>query len=169
MNGLDKLPRGTNRSHLVAFLSGLLFAVGLGVAGMTNPHKVLNFLDLFGDWDPSLALVMGGAILVYASVYRRLKGKSAPRFADRFHLPTKKDVDTRLVVGSLLFGVGWGIAGFCPGPAIVAATGGSAPVLAFFAAMVVGMLAQGVFARRIDAARTARSAKGEPDVAGCNC
>ena len=141
------------RSHVVAFVSGLLFAIGLGVAGMTNPNKVLNFLDVFGDWDPSLALVMAGAILVYAPVYRRIKGEAAPKFAERFHWPTKQDVDAKLVVGSILFGIGWGIAGFCPGPAIVAASTGQASTLAFFAAMVLGMLAQGVVARRLEQRR----------------
>ena len=141
------------RSHVVAFISGLLFAIGLGVAGMTNPHKVLNFLDVFGDWDPSLALVMAGAILVYAPVYRRIKGEAAPKVAERFHWPTKQDVDAKLVVGSILFGIGWGIAGFCPGPAIVAASTGQASTLAFFAAMVLGMLAQGVVARRLEQRR----------------
>jgi uncharacterized protein len=130
------------RAHIVAFFSGLLFAIGLGVAGMSNPYKVLNFLDLFGDWDPSLALVMAGAILVYAPVYKRLKGKDAPKFAERFHWPTKQDIDVKLVVGSILFGIGWGTAGFCPGPAIVAVTSGKPSVLAFFAAMVLGMLGQ---------------------------
>lgn len=144
------------RSHVVAFVSGLLFAIGLGIAGMTNPHKVLNFLDVFGDWDPSLALVMGGAILVYAPVYRLLKGKSAPKFGEQFHWPTKQDVDRELVIGSILFGIGWGIAGFCPGPAVVAAVtvvSGHGPTLAFFAAMVLGMLAQGALARRLAARR----------------
>jgi uncharacterized membrane protein YedE/YeeE len=141
------------RSYVVALLSGLLFAIGLGLAGMTNPHKVLNFLDLFGAWDPSLALVMGGAILVYAPVYRRLKGKASPKFGERFHWPSKQDVDAKLVIGSILFGIGWGIAGFCPGPAIVAVTGGGASVLAFFAAMVLGMLAHGFVARRLERRR----------------
>jgi uncharacterized protein len=109
---------------------------------MSNPYKVLNFLDLFCDWDPSLALVMAGAILVYAPVYKRLKGKDAPKFAERFHWPTKQDIDVKLVVGSILFGIGWGTAGFCPGPAIVAVTSGKPSVLAFFAAMVLGMLGQ---------------------------
>jgi uncharacterized protein len=144
---------GRTASHVVALVSGLLFAIGLGLAGMTNPHKVLNFLDVFGDWDPSLALVMGGAILVYAPVYRRLKGEAAPKFGDRFHWPSKTDIDSKLVVGSVLFGIGWGIAGFCPGPAVVAASSGSGLVLAFFAAMLVGMLGQGLIARRIAAAR----------------
>jgi uncharacterized membrane protein YedE/YeeE len=138
----------TPRSNIVAFVSGLLFAIGLGVAGMSNPHKVLNFLDVFGDWDPSLALVMAGAILVYLPVYRRLSGEPAPKFADSFHWPSKKDVDATLVVGSILFGIGWGIAGYCPGPAIVAATTVTGPALAFFAAMVFGMLAHGFLARR---------------------
>lgn len=137
------------RSYVVALISGLLFAIGLGIAGMTNPHKVLNFLDVLGDWDPSLALVMGGAILVYAPVYRRIRGEVAPRLADRFHWPTKQDIDAKLIIGSMLFGIGWGIAGFCPGPAIVAATSGQASTLAFFLAMVLGMLAQGMIAARL--------------------
>jgi hypothetical protein len=129
------------RQRLVALGSGLLFAVGLGVAGMTDPDKVLNFLDVFGTWDPSLGLVMLAAILVYAPVYRLLKGRDAPKFGDRFHLPTSKDVDAKLVIGSVLFGVGWGLGGFCPGPAVVSATLGTVPVLVFAAAMLIGMLA----------------------------
>jgi uncharacterized protein len=169
MNAPSPCPPATKRTqaviHGVAFISGLMFALGLGLAGMTNPHKVINFLDLFGDWDPSLALVMGGAILVYAPVYRRLRGKDTPKFGDRFHWPTKRDIDAKLVVGSLMFGVGWGIAGFCPGPALVAVVGGSGPVLGFFAAMLVGMLAQGLLARRIDALTARRGAKTDP----CGC
>lgn len=130
----------TRRQGLVALGSGLLFAGGLGVGGMTNPHKVLNFLDLFGDWDPSLALVMLAGILVYSPVYRVLKGRDMPKFGDRFHWPTTKDVDAKLVAGSVLFGVGWGLVGFCPGPAVVAAAAGSLPVLVFAAAMVTGMI-----------------------------
>ena len=139
------------RAHLVALSSGLLFAIGLGLAGMTNPHKVLNFLDVFGDWDPSLALVMGGAILVYAPAQRLLARQPAPKFGDRFHWPRKQDVDRELVVGSILFGIGWGIAGFCPGPAIVAVATGQAATLAFFVAMVLGMLAHRFIARRLAA------------------
>lgn len=144
--------RRERRAHLVSLIAGLVFALGLGVAGMSNPHKVLNFLDIFGDWDPSLALVMAGAILVYAPVYRRLRGEREPKFGDRFHWPTRRDIDVKLVVGSILFGIGWGIAGFCPGPAIVAVATGEPSVLAFFAAMVLGILAQGLFARRLDEA-----------------
>lgn len=130
------------RQMLVAFVSGLLFAVGLGVAGMTNPAKVLAFLDMFGgSWDPSLMFVMGGAILVYAPVYQLLKGRDAPKFADRFHWPTSKDVDVKLVIGSALFGIGWGLGGLCPGPALVAVATGAVPFLVFAAAMLAGMLA----------------------------
>jgi uncharacterized membrane protein YedE/YeeE len=129
------------RQMLVAFVAGLLFAVGLGVAGMTNPAKVLAFLDMFGDWDPSLMFVMGGAILVYAPVYRLLAGRDAPKFGDRFHWPTAKDVDLELVLGSAIFGIGWGLAGLCPGPALVAVATGAIPFVVFVAAMLVGMLA----------------------------
>lgn len=123
----------------ISFVAGLVFAIGLGVAGMTDPAKVANFLDVFGTWDPSLAFVMGGAILVYAPVARLLGAKEAPRFDAQFHWPTKTDVDPKLLVGATLFGVGWGLAGFCPGPAIVVTTRGTANELVFFAAMLAGM------------------------------
>jgi uncharacterized membrane protein YedE/YeeE len=130
------------RQMLVAFVSGLLFAVGLGIAGMTDPAKVLAFLDMFGgNWDPSLMFVMGGAILVYAPVYHLLKGRDAPKFGDRFHWPTTKDIDVKLVIGSALFGIGWGLGGLCPGPALVATVTGTVPLLVYAAAMIVGMLA----------------------------
>ena len=145
--------QSATRQNMIALLSGLLFAVGLGIAGMSDPNKVLDFLDLAGSWDPSLALVMAGAIAVYMPVYRKLKGKDAPRWSERFHWPTKTDIDGRLVAGSLFFGVGWGIAGFCPGPAIVATSAATVPVLVFFAAMVGGMLAQRVIFKRIDAGK----------------
>jgi hypothetical protein len=132
----------TQRQMIVGLISGLLFALGLGIAGMTNPSKVLAFLDVLGEWDPSLMFVMGGAILVYMPVYRVLKGRDAPRFADRFHWPTAKDVDARLLIGSAMFGVGWGLAGLCPGPAVVAMTTFAQPFLLFGAAMVAGMLLQ---------------------------
>lgn len=138
------------RQMLVSLISGVLFAIGLGVAGMTDPGKVLAFLDVLGDWDPSLLFVMGGAILVYAPVYRVLKGKDAPRFGDRFHWPTAKDVDVQLVVGSALFGVGWGLAGLCPGPAMVSLTLGTVPLLAYGAAMITGMLLFGQVNRRLE-------------------
>jgi uncharacterized membrane protein YedE/YeeE len=130
------------RQMLVAFVSGLVFAIGLGIAGMTNPAKVLGFLDMFGgNWDPSLAFVMGGAMLVYAPVYQLLKGRDAPKFAECFHWPTAKDIDVKLVIGSALFGIGWGLGGLCPGPAVVTVVTGAPPLLVYAAAMVGGMLA----------------------------
>jgi len=131
-------------SKLFAFASGLLFALGLGIAGMTQPSKVIGFLDLFGDWDPSLAFVMAGAIAVYMPVFWWARGRLAPRL----HLPTRKDLDVRLVVGAAMFGVGWGLAGYCPGPALVSlpTLGGSA--LAFGAAMLGGMHLHGLLAHR---------------------
>ena len=138
------------RQMAVGLISGLLFAIGLGIAGMTDPAKVLAFLDMFGDWDPSLMFVMGGAILVYAPIYRLLKGRDAPRFSDRFHWPTAKDVDARLIIGSALFGVGWGLAGLCPGPAMVVLTTGAVPLLVFGAAMIAGMLLQRQVARWLE-------------------
>ncbi|NVB40975.1 YeeE/YedE family protein [Pseudenhygromyxa sp. WMMC2535] len=154
------------RQNITAFLSGLLFAIGLGLAGMTNPNKVLNFLDVSGSWDPSLAFVMGGAILVYLPVYRITKGKDAPLWNDRFHWPTKTDIDARLVIGATMFGVGWGLVGFCPGPAIVSTATLSSPVLVFFAAMIVGMLSQRVVVGRIAASKAKREGSKPAD---CGC
>lgn len=141
------------RRAAVSFVAGLIFALGLGIAGMTSPKKVLDFLDVFGDWDPSLALVMGGAIAIYAPIYHRIKGKDAPRLSEQFHWPTKKDVDARLVTGSILFGVGWGLVGACPGPAVVMSVEASVPALVFVGAMVLGMWLKQRVAHRLDAWR----------------
>ena len=103
---------------LAALLSGLLFGAGLTISQMVNPAKVAGFLDVAGDWDPSLALVMGGALTVTAICYRLTMRRGAPLLASDFRLPTAEDVDARLIGGAALFGVGWGLAGFCPGPAI---------------------------------------------------
>jgi uncharacterized membrane protein YedE/YeeE len=104
---------------LGAFASGLLFAIGLVVGGMTDPAKVLAFLDFAGSWDPSLLFVMGGAILLYAPLYRVVTRTNTSWLAE-LHLPTRRDIDSRLVVGAILFGIGWGMVGLCPGPALVA-------------------------------------------------
>lgn len=130
-----------------SFLSGLVFAVGLVLGGMTDPHKVLSFLDVAGRWDPSLAFVMGGAILVYAPVFHWFTKKTRPLLHHAFHLPTRKDIDVPLVAGGMLFGVGWGLAGFCPGPAIVSAASLRSDVLMFVAAMFAGMLVVDLVAR----------------------
>lgn len=128
-----------SKQKLVAFVAGLMFAVGLGIAGMTNPAKVLAFLDIFGDWDPSLMFVMGGAILVYAPAHRLVLRRPTPLFDGGFHMPTRKDIDKRLILGAVMFGVGWGLAGLCPGPAVVATATATPELLAFAFAMVVGM------------------------------
>jgi uncharacterized membrane protein YedE/YeeE len=125
---------------LCAFIAGLVFGIGLIVSGLVNPAKVLGFLDLAGRWDPSLALVMGGAIAVggiafYAAGQRRMTLLGTPML-----LPTARAIDGRLIFGSVLFGVGWGLAGFCPGPALVALGAGYMKALVFVAAMVAGML-----------------------------
>ncbi len=127
------------RQTIIAFLAGLLFAAGLAVGGMTNPLKVLSFLDVFGHWDPSLAFVMGGAILVYGPLYRVVTHRPSPLLAEGFHLPTRQDIDAPLVLGSVLFGVGWGMAGFCPGPALVSTMSLGFDALVLAGSMLVGM------------------------------
>ena len=121
-------------------IAGALFGVGLAIAGMTRPEKVAGFLDITGAWDPSLAFVMLGAIGVHFVLHRLVLRRAAPLFDDRFHMPTRRDIDPRLLVGAGLFGVGWGLGGFCPGPALTSAAAGALPALVFVAAMVAGML-----------------------------
>lgn len=122
------------------FLVGLLFAVALCISGMTQPGKVLAFLDVFGAWDPALMCVMGGAVVVNFVGYRVAMGRPHPLLAARFDVPTRRDIDAQLVGGAALFGFGWGLAGFCPGPAMVALASGSADVMVFVAAMIAGFL-----------------------------
>lgn len=122
--------------QLAALFAGVLFGVGLVVAGMTLPTKVTGFLDFLGSWDPTLVFVMGGAIAVHATVYRMLQGRPSPFFAERFQLPTRKDVDARLVLGAAIFGVGWGLGGYCPGPALTSLVSGRLEVVVFLATML---------------------------------
>lgn len=122
-----------------AFVVGLIFGLGLTVSQMIDPAKVLGFLDIAGNWDPSLALVMGGAVAVAYPGYRLVLPRGAPMFHPQFHLPTKRALDTRLLAGSAVFGVGWGIAGMCPGPAITALGLGYGDVALCVAAIVAGM------------------------------
>ena len=105
-------------SKIVSCISGIIFGVGLSVSNMINPEKVLGFLDIFGLWDPSLIFVMMGAIIISAPVFFLFRSKNKPLFADNFTMPTLKSIDKNLIIGSSIFGVGWGMAGFCPGPAI---------------------------------------------------
>ncbi|WGL61662.1 YeeE/YedE family protein [Pseudomonas sp. CW003PS] len=127
-------------SRLSAFIAGLLFGLGLLLAGMADPAKVLAFLDLAGDWDPSLALVMAGAIGAAALPLNLAQRRTKALLGGAMQLPTRRDLDARLVGGSLLFGVGWGIAGICPGPAVAILLTGHWQVLLFVAAMLAGML-----------------------------
>ena len=141
------------RRYALAFASGLIFAIGLGISGMTRPTKVLGFLDFAGAWDPSLLCVMGAALVVTFVAYRWILARPRPLFDETFHLPKKSKIDARLVGGAALFGIGWGIGGFCPGPAIVGAGAPRAAAI-FTAAMLLGMLAVDAF-RRVGAPSTA--------------
>ena len=124
-----------------ALLSGLIFGLGLIASGMTSPAKVKGFLDLFGAWDPSLALVMGGAIAVGAVAFAFARRRTVSWTGAHMEIPSSTVIDRRLLLGGVLFGAGWGIAGFCPGPALVAASAGSMAALGFVVAMLVGMTA----------------------------
>lgn len=127
------------RSFGLAALAGALFAVGLAVGGMTAPSKVTAFLDVGGAWDPTLAFVMAAAIAVYAPVARLVRGRSRPVLDERFHWPTLHAIDARLIGGAALFGVGWGLSGYCPGPAVVALGSGAASAAVFVAALLGGV------------------------------
>lgn len=131
MNGARRL--------LPALAAGTLFGAGLTFAGMTDPQRVRGFLDVFGQWDPTLAFVMGGAVLVMALAWRLRRLMGHPLFAEKFVLPDRSDLDPPLIVGAALFGIGWGLAGLCPGPAIASLALAPAAAVPFAAAMLVGM------------------------------
>jgi uncharacterized membrane protein YedE/YeeE len=126
---------------IATFVSGLLFGLGLVVSGLINPAKVLNFLDITGTWDASLALTMAAAVVTTGLGYRFALAKPAPLFGGSFHLPTATAIDARLITGAALFGIGWGLVGYCPCPAIAALSAGSPSTFVFVAAMLVGMAA----------------------------
>lgn len=143
------------RPSLSAFLSGLIFALGLGLSGMTDPANVLGFLDVAGDWDFRLAFVMGGAIAVHAALRPLIHQRERPLFAAKFPSFSASRVDPKLLVGAGLFGVGWGLGGYCPGPALTSLASGASQVLVFVPAMFAGMyLAQVLQARRGASAAT---------------
>lgn len=143
------------RSSIWHLGSGLVFGLGLLVSGMTNPAKVQGFLDWGGTFDASLILVLGAAVLVHTVLFRLIQKRRAPLFDVRFHLPTRRDIDFRLLAGAAVFGAGWGVAGYCPGPGLVSLGGGMEGGLVFVLAMTVGMV---IF----QAVESARVVKGEP-------
>lgn len=126
-------------SGLVSFIAGLLFALGLGYSGMTQPHVVRGFLDVFGDWDWRLMGVMIGAIGVHAVTYFLIKKRTSPVLEGSFHLPVTKELDKKLILGSAIFGLGWGWAGICPGPGIVSLASGHMAFIYFVGSMLIGM------------------------------
>jgi len=147
---------------VLQFVVGLIFGFGLLLSGMSDPAKVLNFLDLggiaLGTWDPSLAFVMAGAVAITFVGYRFVLARSRPLFAESFHLPTQRNPDLRIVTGAAIFGVGWGLAGFCPGPALTALGFGARGAFIFVAAMFAGMWTARLLARMPALSRTATPA-----------
>ena len=142
--------------HVTEFAVGLLFGLGLMLSGMTDPGKVIGFLDLFGSGDPSLARVMGGAIMVGIFAFTIAKKRTTTFLGGVLRFPTNADIDKKLVIGSLMFGAGWGLAGFCPGPALVSMADGQPKALVFVLAMLVGMLGFELMDRFVHAPRKAK-------------
>jgi uncharacterized membrane protein YedE/YeeE len=144
---------------LACFGCGLLFGAGLLISGMTQPEKVLGFLDIFGAWDATLAFVMTGALAVTSIGFALARRRGAPVFAAQNLWPTRSDIDAPLVGGAVLFGIGWGLVGLCPGPALVNLAGLSLPVVVFVVAMAVGMLAQDAWRQRPSAVSASETAQ----------
>ena len=128
------------KNNLAALIVGVIFALGLGISGMTRPEKVIGFLNVFGGWDASLAFVMAGAIGVHAIAYRLIRRRSSPLFSTQFYVPTSKELTPSLLVGAVIFGVGWALAGYCPGPAITSLASFQTRPVMFVVAMILGML-----------------------------
>ena len=136
-----------SRVVLAGFLSGALVGAGLAISSMTDRQVVLGFLDVAGDWNPTLAFVMGGAVAVTAIAFRLVLRRGTPALGDRFRLPQGDEIDRRLLTGAAIFGIGWGLAGFCPGPALVGVAAGFADAWVFLPAMVVGSFLAGRLSR----------------------
>lgn len=134
---------------LIALISGILFGIGLSLSQMTNPNKVLNFLDLAGNWDPSLIFVMLGALAVTFTSFRLILKRPTPFFDQKFYLATKTEIDKPLVIGATIFGIGWGIAGYCPGPVVAGLGAGNPEALIILGAIYIGFLAQRYVAEKI--------------------
>ena len=123
---------------IIALISGTVFGLGLSISEMINPARVIGFLDVAGHWDATLLFVMGGALMITAPLYPLILRRREPLFEQNFFLPTKQNIDTPLILGAALFGIGWGLAGFCPGPALAGLATGSLPLFLFVAAMIAG-------------------------------
>ena len=136
---------------ITAVVIGAIFGIGLAIAGMLNPSKVVGFLDFFGDWDPSLALVMGGGVLVNAIGLRFVLKRETPIQSAKFLLPTASRIDKPLVLGSVIFGIGWGLAGLCPGPVVASLLLNGTAMLPFFGMLIAGLLAGRIIMRRVGA------------------
>lgn len=128
------------KNAIAAFVVGFIFAVGLVISGMTQPQKVVGFLNLFGEWDPSLIFVMGGAVVLHFITYRFIRRRKSPLLAPDWQVPTKTEITPALVIGAVLFGVGWGLGGFCPGPAVTSLASFEVRPLIFVGSMLVGMM-----------------------------
>lgn len=129
-----------NKESIAALVAGVLFGLGLAVSGMVNPSKVANFLDVAGHWDPTLMLVMGGALAVTIPGFFFVLKMPTPVLVEKFHLPTRTDIDGKLIIGTAMFGIGWGLSGLCPAPAIVGVLTGLTDIAIFVVAMLAGML-----------------------------
>lgn len=127
------------KNGLAALVVGFIFAIGLGLSGMTQPQKVIGFLDLFGHWDPSLIFVMAGGVMVHFITYRFIIKRKSPLFSPVWHVPTKREITPALIIGSVLFGIGWGLAGFCPGPAVTSLASFQIQPFIFVISMLIGM------------------------------
>jgi uncharacterized membrane protein YedE/YeeE len=136
---------------IAAAIAGLLFGLGLGLSGMADPARVLGFLDVTGAWDPSLLFVMGGAIAAHAPLVHWIRGRGRPYLDAQLHLPTASRIDRRLIAGAAIFGVGWGLIGYCPGPAVLAAAGLRSSALLALAGIVIGTAAVALVQRRLAA------------------
>ncbi len=128
------------KNGLAALIVGFTFAIGLGVSGMTQPQKVVGFLDLFGNWDPSLIFVMIGGIIVHFVTYKLIRKRNTPLLSTTWHVPTKREITPALVIGSIIFGIGWALGGLCPGPAVAALASFEAKPFIFVISMLVGMI-----------------------------
>lgn len=137
------------KNNVSAAIVGFVFALGLGISGMTQPEKVVGFLDIMGNWNPALMFVMAGAILVHSVSYKLIRKKQSPLFSEKWHVPDRRDVTPALVVGSTIFGIGWGLGGYCPGPAVTSLASLHIEPMIFVASMAGGMIAFRILDKKI--------------------